>query len=253
MKEFIFENVTLQFGGVKALNDVSFHIEPGEIFALIGPNGAGKSTVFNVISRFYTPNAGSVRYEGEELLKLEAHQVVEMGIARTFQNIELFDHATVLQNLLVGRHSRIKRSWVRDMFFLDIRQSELHQRRMVEEILDLLDMQQYRDELVADLPYGARKNVEIARALCAKPDLLLLDEPASGLNAEETTDLSFWLKDIKEELGVTIAMVEHDMSLVGRIADRCMALNQGEVLAIGSVEDVQGNEQVQKAYLGGDL
>jgi branched-chain amino acid transport system ATP-binding protein len=252
MMDLRIENLTLAFGGVKALNDVTFHVEPGEIYAIIGPNGAGKSTIFNAISRIYTPDEGSITYGNKNLLALGAHQVVEMGIARTFQNIELFEKATVLQNLLVGRHSRTKRNWLKEFFFLSsVRKAEHKNRVIVEEILELLDMQQYRDEKVADLPYGARKNVELARALCASPKLLLLDEPASGLNPEETTDMAFWLKDIKEQLGVTIIMVEHDMNLVRRMADRVLAINNGEMLAIGTVDEVQGNLEVQSAYLGG--
>jgi branched-chain amino acid transport system ATP-binding protein len=251
MKEFVIENLSLEFGGISALSNVSFHVDPGEIFAIIGPNGAGKSTIFNATSRFYEPSAGSIRFNGKEILELQAHEVIQQGIARTFQNIELFENATVLQNLLVGRHSQIRRNWLKDILFWEVRPHELLNRRKVEEILDLLDMQQYRDETVADLSYGARKNVELARALCASPQLLLLDEPASGLNAEETKDVSFWLKDIKEELEVTIIMVEHDMNLVGRIADRCLALDNGKVLAVGSVSEVQSSSEVQKAYLGG--
>lgn len=251
MSALTVDNLTVTFGGIRALDDVSFHVEPGEVFAIIGPNGAGKSTIFNAISRFYQPEAGTIRFRGAEILPLKPHEVVDLGIARTFQNIELFERATVLQNLLVGCHSRMQRSLVREFFFLPaVRRGEHEARRKVEEVLDLLDMQHLRDARVADLAYGARKNVELARALCAGPELLLLDEPASGLNPEETTDMSFWLQDIKEELGVTILMVEHDMSLVGRIADRVLALAGGQVLTVGSVADVQSDERVQTAYLG---
>lgn len=252
--ELRIKNLTLSFGGLKALDDVSFHVEPGEIYAIIGPNGAGKSTIFNAISRIYTPDKGNITYGGKDLLALAPHQVVNIGISRTFQNIELFEKATVLQNLLVGRHAQTQRNWLKEFFFLpSVRRSEHENRFAVEEVLDLLDMQQYRDEMVADLPYGARKNVELARALCVGPKILLLDEPASGLNPEETTDMSFWLKDIKEQLGVTIVMVEHDMNLVGRMANRVLALNNGKVLFIGTVDEVQGNKDVQSAYLGGGI
>jgi len=253
--ELRIKNLTLSFGGLKALDDVSFHVEPGEIYAIIGPNGAGKSTIFNAISRIYTPDkGGNITYGGKDLLALAPHQVVNIGISRTFQNIELFEKATVLQNLLVGRHAQTQRNWLKEFFFLpSVRRSEHENRFAVEEVLDLLDMQQYRDEMVADLPYGARKNVELARALCVGPKILLLDEPASGLNPEETTDMSFWLKDIKEQLGVTIVMVEHDMNLVGRMANRVLALNNGKVLSIGTVDEVQGNKDVQSAYLGGGI
>ena len=252
MSELVVENLTVGFGGVVALKDVSFHVEPGEIYAIIGPNGAGKSTIFNAISRIYDPRGGAIRYRGEDVLARRPWQVVELGIARTFQNIELFEKATVLDNLLIGRASRIRTNWLSEWFFTRrVREEERAHRLRIEEILDLLDMQQYRYERVADLAYGARKNVELARALCAEPSLLLLDEPASGLNPEETTDMSFWLKDIKDELGVTIVMVEHDMNLVGRVATRCMALANGEVLAVGAVGEVQADKRVQAAYLGG--
>lgn len=251
MSELVIEHLTLSFGGVKAVNDVTFTVEPGEMFAIIGPNGAGKSTVFNAISRIYSPVSGSIKFRGQELLQRSAHEIVNVGIARTFQNIELFERASVLDNLLVGRASKIKTNWISEWFFTRrVREEERAHRRKVEEILDLLDMQHYRHERVADLAYGARKNLELARALCAEPQLLLLDEPASGLNPEETTDMSFWLKDIKDEFGITIVMVEHNMNLVRRIADRCMAMASGEVVALGSVAEVQGNARVQAAYLG---
>lgn len=246
------QNISVAFGGLRALRDVSFTVEPGQIFAIIGPNGAGKSTIFNAISRIYDVAGGAIRFGDRDLLSLRPDQVVQSGIARTFQNIELFEKATVLQNLLVGCHGRMQRNLLAEFLFLPaVRRGELAARRKVEEVLDLLDLQHLRSERVADLPYGARKNVELARALCAGPKLLLLDEPASGLNPEETTDMSFWLKDIKEELGVTILMVEHDMNLVGRTADRVLALANGEVVAEGTVAQVQADRRVQDAYLGG--
>jgi branched-chain amino acid transport system ATP-binding protein len=251
MSTLAVDGISVAFGGLKALADVSFHVEAGEIFAIIGPNGAGKSTIFNAISRIYPVQGGSIRFQDRDLLALRPHQVVQSGIARTFQNIELFEKATVLQNLLVGCHARLPRNLLAEFFFLpSVRKTELTARRKVEEILDLLDMQHLRGELIADLPYGARKNVELARALCAEPRLLMLDEPASGLNPEETIDMSFWLKDIRAELGVTILMVEHDMGLVGRTADRVLALANGMVLAQGSVAEVQADPKVQTAYLG---
>lgn len=244
-------NLSIMFGGVHAVEDVSFDVEPGEVFAIIGPNGAGKSTIFNLISRLYEPSAGSIHYGDHDLLSMPAHRIVETGIARTFQNIELFEQATVLQNLLVGRHSHMKRNpFTNFLFTPGVRKSELEHRRKVEDVIDLLEIAQYRDERIADLPYGARKNVELARALCAEPDLLLLDEPASGLNNEETDDVGFWLEDIKHDLGVTLVMVEHDMNLVGQVADRVMAINDGKLLAIGTPDDVRENTAVQQAYLG---
>ena len=250
-KRLSVRNLSIVFGGVHAVEDVSFEVEPGEVFAIIGPNGAGKSTIFNLISRLYQPSAGSIQYGDQDLLELKAHQVVRTGIARTFQNIELFEQATVLQNLLVGRHSHMNFNLLSSLLFLPgMRARELKHRRKVEDIIDLLEIAQYRDARIADLPYGARKNVELARALCAEPSLLLLDEPASGLNNEETNDVSFWLEDIKHDLGVTMVMVEHDMSLVNQVADRVMAINDGRLLAIGTPDEIRENAEVQKAYLG---
>jgi branched-chain amino acid transport system ATP-binding protein len=245
-------NLSIEFGGVHAVEDVSFDVEPGEVFAIIGPNGAGKSTIFNLISRLYEPTAGAIHYGDQDLLKLPAHRIVKTGIARTFQNIELFEQATVLQNLLVGRHSQMScNPFTSFLFAPRVRKTELEHRRKVEDIIDLLELAQYRDERISDLSYGARKNVELARALCAEPSLLLLDEPASGLNNEETDDVSFWLEDIKHDLGVTLVMVEHDMNLVGQVADRVMAINNGQLLTIGTPEEVRANADVQQAYLGG--
>ncbi len=244
-------NMSIMFGGVHAVEDVSFDVEPGEVFAIIGPNGAGKSTIFNLISRLYEPSNGTIHYGEHDLLKLPAHQVVKTGIARTFQNIELFEQATVLQNLLVGRHSHMSKNVFANFAFLPgVKKSELEHRRKVEDVIDLLEIAQYRDERIADLSYGARKNVELARALCAEPTLLLLDEPASGLNNEETDDVGFWLEDIKHDLGVTLVMVEHDMNLVSSVADRVMAINDGRLITIGTPEEVRNNADVQQAYLG---
>jgi branched-chain amino acid transport system ATP-binding protein len=244
-------NLSIMFGGVHAVEDVSFDVEPGETFAIIGPNGAGKSTIFNLVSRLYEPSAGTIHYGDQDLLELPAHKIVHAGIGRTFQNIELFEQATVLQNLLVGRHAHMQKNPLTNFLFLPgVRRREIHHREKVEDIIDLLEIAQYRDERIADLPYGARKNVELARALCAEPSLLLLDEPASGLNNEETDDISFYLEDVKHDLGVTLVMVEHDMTLVGQVADRVMAINDGRLLAIGSPDEVRENPDVQRAYLG---
>lgn len=244
-------DLAIEFGGVHAVDHVSFDVEPGEVFAIIGPNGAGKSTIFNLISRLYEPSNGTMHYGDQDLRSLKAHEIVKAGIARTFQNIELFEQATVLQNLLVGRHSHMSHNPFTQLAFLPrVRKSEIEHRRKVEDIIDLLEIAQYRDERIADLPYGARKNVELARALCAEPSMLLLDEPASGLNHEETEDMSFWLEDIRHDLGCTLVMVEHDMNLVGQVADRVMAINDGKLLAMGTPEDVRADAAVQQAYLG---
>ena len=251
MNSLVVENLSIEFGGVHAVDSVSFEVEPGETFAIIGPNGAGKSTIFNLVSRIYEPTSGSIHYGERNLLEVPAHKVVDLGIARTFQNIDLFEQATVLQNLLVGRHSRMSRNLFRDFLFVaGARAREREHRRKVEDIIDLMEIAHYRDQRISDLPYGARKNVELARALCSEPSLILLDEPASGLNREETDDVSFWLDDIKHDLGVTIVMVEHDMGLVGKVADRVMAINDGKLLAIGTPEAVRNDSAVQQAYLG---
>jgi branched-chain amino acid transport system ATP-binding protein len=241
----------IRFGGVRAVAGVSFEVKEGEVFTLIGPNGAGKTTVFNLISRLYTPTAGTIRYAGRDLLAVPPHRVAGLGIARTFQNIELFEHATVLQNLLIGRHvHRSTALWQEMLFLPSVRRAERAFREHVERVIDLLDLQHYRDSMVAGLPYGVRKVVELGRALAVGPKLLLLDEPSSGLNVEETDDMAFWIQDIRDDLGITVLMVEHDMSLVSRVSDQVLAMNQGEVLAHGTPAEVQSHPAVIEAYLG---
>jgi branched-chain amino acid transport system ATP-binding protein len=244
-------NLTVRFGGVLAVNDVSFDVRRGEVFTLIGPNGAGKTTVFNLISRIYAATSGSIDFDGQPLRTVAPHRIAGLGIARTFQNIELFEHATVLQNLLIGRHiHRRSGFWSEIVFAPSVRAAERDTRRKVEEVIDFLDLQHYRDTMVAGLPYGVRKVVELARALATEPKLLLLDEPSSGLNVEETGDMAFWIQDIRDDLGITVLMVEHDMSLVSKVSDRVLAMNQGEVLALGTPAEVQGHPGVIEAYLG---
>ena len=246
------EHLSISFGGVHAVRDVSFEIESGEVFSIIGPNGAGKTTVFNLISRFYDLGSGRMVMGGEDMTDVPAHRVAEAGIARTFQNTELFDRETVLDNLLVGRHVHRHTSLLTELFFRPtVRRQEVAFRRKVEDVIDLLNLQRYRDAPVASLPYGARKMVEIGRALCIEPKLLLLDEPSSGLNPEETEDLSFWIEDIVEDLGVTVAMVEHDMNLVATVSNRVLAMADGAVLAVGTPEEIQSHPEVLRAYLGG--
>ncbi|GIR05297.1 MAG: ABC transporter ATP-binding protein [Candidatus Pelagibacterales bacterium] len=240
MSLFEVKNITVAFGGVKALNDVSFGVDKGEIFTIIGPNGAGKSTLFNVISRIYEPSKGEIYFENQNISKTKPHNISKLGIARTFQNLELFENATVLQNLLLGRHIYKRTNILSEVFFTPSARKQEHEYRLkVEEVIDFLDLQHYRDTLINGLPYGVRKNVELARALCTDPKLLLLDEPSSGLTNEETIDLGFWIKDIQSLLGITIIMIEHDMSFVNKVSDRILALNYGKILASGLPEEIK--------------
>ena len=246
-----FSNVTLKFGGLTAVNDLSFEIEEGEVFAIVGPNGAGKSTVFNLISRFYDPHLGSICYDGHDLLKVKPSGVSAHGIARTFQNIELFEHATVLQNLLVGRHRHRKTGLLQEVLFTSAAcRQEIEFRRKVEEIMDFLDLQAYRDKMIWGLPYGVKKVVEVARALATSPRLLMLDEPASGLSVEETTDMRWWIDDIRRQMDITVLMVEHDMGLVSNVSDRVLAMADGARLTLGTPSEVQAHPSVVAAYLG---
>lgn len=244
-------NLSLSFGGVHAVEDVSFSVNKGEVFSIIGPNGAGKTTLFNLISRIYDASTGSIRFNEQDISQVPTHRIAELGIARTFQNTELFEQETVLRNLLIGQHVNRRTNLLQEFLFLpSVRQQELRFRKDVEDVIDLLDLQHYRHQVIANLPYGARKMVEVARALCLKPRLLLLDEPSSGLNPEETEDLSFQIEDINEELGTTIIMVEHDMNLVSRTSTRVMALADGKLIAVGSPVEIQQHPEVLKAYLG---
>ena len=245
------ENLSIAFGGVKAVDGVSFEVEPGEVFTIVGPNGAGKSTIFNLISRLYEASSGRIVFDGQDITHRPAHDVAKLGIARTFQNIELFDHSTVLQNLLIGRHSRRGTQWWEDLLFLPkVRRSEREHRRIVEEVIDFLELAAYRDKLIAGLPYGVRKVVEIARALASEPRLILLDEPASGLSVEETQNMAWWIEDMQKDLGLSVLMVEHDMSLVSRVSDRVLAVAEGKPLALGTAAEVQAHPKVIEAYLG---
>ena len=246
------EGLVMDFGGVRAVADVTFTVEPGEVFTIIGPNGAGKTTIFNVISRIYDPTLGRLIFDGEDITAVPPHEIARRGIARTFQNIELFEHASVLQNLLLGRHAHKRSGFVEEMLFLPrVRALEIEHRDAVEQVIDFLDLQPHRDSLVVNLSYGVRKVVEMARALCTRPKLLLLDEPSSGLSVEETEDMAFWIQDIRTMLGITVLMVEHDMSLVSAVSDRVLAVNYGRAIALGTAREVQEHPDVITAYLGG--
>jgi branched-chain amino acid transport system ATP-binding protein len=247
------EEIAIRFGGIRAVDAVSFDVEQGEVFSIIGPNGAGKTTIFNLISRIYQPTSGRLFLEDREITDVPPYRIAGLGIARTFQNIELFPQATLLQNLLIGRHCHSTVGVIPQLVFLpSVRRAELKHREKVEEVIAFLGLERYRDTLIANLPYGVRKVVELGRALCIEPKLLLLDEPSSGLNVEETEGMGFWIEDIKKDLGITVIMVEHDMNLVRMVSDRVMALNYGKVLALGTPDEVQSHPEVVRAYIGGE-
>jgi branched-chain amino acid transport system ATP-binding protein len=249
---FAVEDLGVSFGGIRAVDGEAFEVEAGQVFTIIGPNGAGKTTIFNLISRIYDPTDGRLVFRDEDITRVPPHEIARRGIARTFQNIELFEHASVLQNLLLGRHAHARPRILEEILFLPaVRARERAHREAAEKVIDFLELQAYRDSLVVNLPYGVRKVVEMGRALCTEPALLLLDEPSSGLSVEETEDMAFWIQDIRSLLGITVLMVEHDMSLVGAVSDRVLALNYGRVVACGTSREVQEHPDVVKAYLGG--
>jgi ABC-type branched-subunit amino acid transport system ATPase component len=251
MKMLEIEDLTMKFGGLKALDGVSFAVEEGQIVGLIGPNGAGKTTVFNLISRFYDPVAGAIRFQGEDLLRLRPHQVIARGIARTFQNLGLFPYMTVLENLMAGNHRRFKSGpWTVALGLPRARREEQAFRAEAERFLNMLGMAELRDAPVAILPYGTQKFVELVRALLARPRLLLLDEPVAGMNTAETQKMGMFIKQIRDEYGVTVLLVEHDMSLVMGICDRVVVLDFGQKIAEGKPQEVQHNKAVIEAYLG---
>jgi len=254
MDYFRADSLSISFGGLKAVDGVSFRVEKNRIFSIIGPNGSGKTTIFNLISGIYRPDGGGVYLEGANLTGLSPDRIARRGIARTFQNIELFSNASVLSNLLLGRHIHMKTGVFSGALLWGRRsraaREEIRNREVVERIIDFLDLQSVRDLPVASLPYGKRKLVELGRALALEPRLLLLDEPSAGMNTEEKEDLNLWIRDIREDYDVTILLIEHDMNMIMGISDRIMAVNQGQTVVEGTPQEVQNHPEVIRAYLG---
>ncbi|HEX6287330.1 MAG TPA: ABC transporter ATP-binding protein [Acidimicrobiia bacterium] len=247
-------DIHLSFKGVKAVDGVSFTVDDGELFAIIGPNGAGKTSLFNSINQVYHPQQGDILWKGESLMGLKPNVTAERGIARTFQNIALYPHMTVLENILTGRHVRMGAGWIAGALWIGKAKSEeMENREIVESIIDFLEIEQWRKYPVGLLPYGIQKRVELGRALAMDPELLMLDEPVAGMNLEETEDMARFILDVQDELRIAIILVEHDMGLVMDIADRVLVLDFGQQIATGKPAEIQANPNVIKAYLGEEL
>ena len=256
MAFFEVSNLSISFGGLTALDNISFEVRQGEIYAIIGPNGAGKTTLFNCINGIYHPNGGAITFKDKDVRGKKPDRVTKMGIARTFQNIELFNNMNTMENIMLGRHLYMKTGLFRGALLWGKKsfagREETAHRKKVEEIIDFLDLQSARNKFVGGLPYGTQKQIELARALALEPELLLLDEPCAGMNSEEKQDMIFWVKDIQDELGITILLIEHDMNMVMDISDRILVLNFGKTITEGTPEEVQKHPEVLKAYLGED-
>lgn len=245
------QGITLTFGGITALTDVSFDVRPGELFAIIGPNGAGKTSIFNCLSGVYRPKAGQITFRGERIDRLSPVAIAERGMARTFQNLALFNDLTVLDNVMLGRHHLMRTGYLAGAcWWGPAKREELHHRERCEAIIELLELEACRFAQVAALPYGVRKRIELARAVAMEPQLLLLDEPVAGMNQEESEDMARYILEIRRELGIAVLLVEHDMRLVMDLADRVLALDFGRMLAMGTADDVRTNDAVINAYLG---
>jgi branched-chain amino acid transport system ATP-binding protein len=250
MAELAIDNLTLRFGGLVVLDGVSFAVEAGELLALIGPNGAGKTSVFNCISGIYHGD-GAIRFRGEDIRGKAPHEIARLGVARTFQHGELFPHMSVIENLLTGRHARIRSNPLAEMLFLpSVKREEVRQREAVERIIEFVELERYRHTPVGGLPFGTQKIIGFARALALEPAILLLDEPSAGLNREEREDLARFILRIKHELNIAMIWIEHDMQMVADLADRIHVLDYGRTLAAGPAEQVLKDERVVAAYLG---
>jgi branched-chain amino acid transport system ATP-binding protein len=247
----VVDSITMRFGGVTAINGVSFNVGRHELFAVIGPNGAGKTSIFNCLNAVYKPQEGSIKLDGVEIIGTRPPYTVAQGIARTFQNIGLFPNLDVVANLMLGRHHLMKGGFLAGMLFSGTaKKQEIIHRRRVEEIMKLLDLHIYRGKPVGSLPYGVQKRMELARALCMEPKLLLLDEPVAGMNATETEDMARYILETKDALGISMILVEHDMHMVMQVAERIMVLDFGQKIAEGTPSEIKSNSRVIEAYLG---